>query len=61
MTVYALICNGELDQICYSKREANKEKKDLKNMGFFNLKIKEFPSEADAYDWNYKVNRDILR
>lgn len=44
--VFAIEVYGELDQICYSPRQANKEANDLKRMGFDKIKVKPFPSET---------------
>lgn len=50
MSVFAVIADGELDQICGSKVEATKEKRDLLKMGC-EVKVKEFDSEDKAYQW----------
>ena len=57
MIVYAIITvNGlskELDQICYSKQEATREKKDLRAMGFEANEIKVIPFENEALAFEY--------
>lgn len=48
---WVIICDGDVDQICYSKREADKEVKDLGKMGFDNVKAKKFPTWAAAEEY----------
>lgn len=41
----------ELQIICTTKADAQKEVKDLKKMGCDDARIKEFDSESEAYEW----------
>lgn len=43
--VWAIIADGELDQIAYTPRERDNEMRDLRAMGF-NVRARQFESEA---------------
>lgn len=45
----------EVDQICGSEREARKELKDLKAMGFDDAKMRAFATWAEAEDFQDRV------
>lgn len=53
---FVVLCDGEVDQICGSKAEAQREVKDLKKMGFENVKMKAFASWAEAHAFEDKIN-----
>ena len=53
-TACLAICTEDgVDQITYDRAIANREARDLRAMGC-TVKIREFPSEADAYAWHDK-------
>jgi hypothetical protein len=52
MPVYMLLVEGDCDQIVETKAIANRERRDLIDLGCDNVKIREFPSweAAEAYE-----------
>jgi len=50
MSVFAVITEDGLDQVVETKAIAEREKRDLVKMGC-SVRIKEFPTEAECYDW----------
>ena len=48
-----IIADGTIDQICETKGTANKEKRDLENMGC-TVKIKKFNTWQEADDYQTK-------
>jgi hypothetical protein len=52
---FMLINDGECDQICGTRAEAEREKRDLKNLGCGNVRIKEFPTWAEAEAFEDKL------
>lgn len=53
-SVYAILTDDGLDQVCGTKSEANKEVRDLRKMGFDNVKIKRFNSWSEFDAWEEK-------
>ena len=53
---FMVICDGLCDQICGSKAEAMSEARDLRKMGFDEVKVKGFATWEEAH--NYE---DIIR
>lgn len=51
LAAYVIMCDGDVDQICYSKREADKEVRDLKKMGFDRVSAKKFDSAWKAEEY----------
>lgn len=49
--VYAVFADGSFDQLCYSEREAKKERRDLEKMGFV-VRVKKM-TYAQARAKNY--------
>lgn len=47
--VFAVICEGALDQICETRALANKEKRDLDKMGCGKTVVRAFPDETAVY------------
>jgi len=45
---FAIITEDGLDQICYTKADANTEARDLRAMGF-KTTVRQFPSEEAVY------------
>lgn len=46
--VWAILADGELDQIAYSPRDRDRELRDLRAMGF-SAKAKRYASEGEVY------------
>ncbi len=42
--VFALYADGDFDQLCYSEREAKRERRDLETMGFI-VKVRKMTLE----------------
>lgn len=53
---FMVLCDGECDQICGTKREALLEAADLRKMGFDSVKVKGFKTWAEAHTYE-----DMLR
>jgi hypothetical protein len=50
---WVILADGDVDQICYSEREARREKRDLEAMGYA-VKIKAFATVAEAEQFEDK-------
>lgn len=53
---FMVICDGDCDQICGSKAEAQREAKDLKKMGFDKVTVKAFATWAEAHAFEDRLN-----
>ena len=57
--IYVIIADDTIDQICETKQIANKEKRDLQDMGCV-VKIKPFNTwaEAEAFEDNFNKGKN---
>jgi len=49
--VYVIFVDGDLDQICETKADALREKRDLIQMDCGRVTVKEFPNETAVHAW----------
>lgn len=48
---FMVICEDECDQICGTKAEAQSEARDLRKMGFENVRVKGFKTWHEAHQY----------
>ena len=48
--VFAIFADGDFDQLAYSRRDLDRESRDLRGMGF-RVTSRQFASETAFWDW----------